>query len=224
MKDDAVTNLPGQRKRQRARAADRRTQAERSNATRQRVCEATLDVLVEVGYERLSTTLVAEKAEVSRGALTHQFPMRNDLLVAAYTHLVDSWGTGYPFGEDPATTRLSHLDMIDAIWENIFGDSRYMAALELMLAARQDNELGLALRQVMVDWLTRRDRKAVELLGFNEPSEEDALFIQMTLSVLRGIAVHRTLDRDDSVAEKLVAIWKNIARQVSPKVVCKTEV
>lgn len=221
MAEDSATNAAGQKRRRRQQPDDRRTQAERSSATRRRVCEATLAVLVDVGYERLSTTLVAEKAEVSRGALTHQFPIRNDLLVAAYQHLVDSWGDGYPFGLNPATTRLSHLEMIDAVWENIFDDSRYIAALEMMLAARLDNDLGLSLRKVMVDWLNRRDKKAVELLGYTEPSQEDALFIQMTLSVLRGIAVHRTLDRDETVARTLVDIWKNIARQVDPKVVCK---
>ena len=222
MTEDAQAKAPAQRRRRRPQPEDRRTQAERSSATRQRVCEATLQVLAEVGYERLSTTLVAQKAKVSRGALTHQFPMRNDLLVAAFAHLVDIWGEGYPFGEDPAVTRLTHLEMIDAIWENIFDDRRYIAALELMLAARLDNELGLALREVMVRWLNRRDTKAVELLGYKEPSEEDAMFIQMTLSVLRGIAVHRTFDPDETVSHRLVEIWKNIARQVDPKVVCKT--
>ena len=46
-----------------AKPARRRTQAERSNATRTAVCEATLDALIEYGYERISTTLIAEKAK-----------------------------------------------------------------------------------------------------------------------------------------------------------------
>lgn len=200
-----------------------RSQAERSLLTRLRVCEATVEVLAEVGYERLSTTLVAQKAKVSRGALTHQFPMRNDLLVAAYKHLVNSWGDSYPFGEDPTKIRLSHLEMIDALWENIYDNSRYIAAFEMMLAARFDNELGIALRKVMAEWISRRDKKAVQLLGVSHPSEEDALYIQMTLSVLRGIAVHRTLDRDASVAKRLVKIWKNITSQTDPKIVCNVD-
>lgn len=192
----------------------RRTQAERSQSTRKRVCEAVLDALVEVGYESISTTLVAEKAQVSRGALTHHFPMRNDLLVAAYQHLVDGWANRVPFAEGSDDDRLDMPALIDALWENIFSSPHYVASLELMLAARQDNELGRDIREVMVGWIHRRDSRVLTLMGSSIANEEDALFLQLLLSTMRGIAIHQSFDTDDEAASRLLEMWKEIATRV----------
>jgi AcrR family transcriptional regulator len=70
-------------------AADRRTQEERSATTRQTVLDATIACLIDHGYHGATTTAIQERAGVSRGALTHQFPSKNELLAAAIVHLAD---------------------------------------------------------------------------------------------------------------------------------------
>ncbi len=200
-----------------ARSRPRRTQAERSSATRKAVCEATLDALVEVGYERISTTLIAQKARVSRGALTHHFPTRQELFLAAYQYLVDSWGEGYPFGPAHGVASVSVTELIDAMWNNIFANKRYVASLELMLAARLDSEFGRALREMILDWVQRRDTIAMTLLGGSVEDEDDRLFLQLSLAVLRGVAINRSFDRDEAVSARLLEMWKDIARQNEAK-------
>src|SRR3954449_6604594 len=69
--------------------AVRRTQAERSAATRSRILDATVVCLVEVGHARTTTLEVQRRAEVSRGALLHHFPSKAELLVAAVDHLAE---------------------------------------------------------------------------------------------------------------------------------------
>ena len=191
----------------------RRTQAERSSTTRKAICEATLDALVEVGYERISTTLIARKARVSRGALTHHFPTRNELFLAAYQYLVDGWGEGYPFGPAHGVASVGITELIDAMWHNIFANTRYVASLELMLAARLDSEFGRALREMILDWVQRRDTIAMALLGSSVENEEDRLFLQLSLAVLRGVAINRSFDRDEAVSARLLEMWKQIARR-----------
>lgn len=194
-------------------AKTRRTQAERSQETRLKVCEATLEALIEVGYEQISTTLIAQKADVSRGALTHQFPTRNDMLVAAFEKLIGEWRDGYPFALDPDTQTLTVDELVDALWTNIFSDRRYIAAMELMLAARQNNELGHALRTILVTWIHKRDRITVALIGGDVDNAEADLRVQLHLSVLRGIAMHQSFDSDPETVHKLIELWKRIARQ-----------
>ena len=67
--------------------AARVPQEERSRAMRQRLLEATVDCLVEHGWSGTSTTLVSQRAGVSRGAQLHHYPTKNDLVLAAIDHL-----------------------------------------------------------------------------------------------------------------------------------------
>jgi AcrR family transcriptional regulator len=191
----------------------RRSQDERSQETRWKACEATLDALVEVGYERISTPMIASKAGISRGALTHQFPKRDDLLVAAFLHLVDGWRSNYPFRQDTRPSKLSIEDLIEALWKNIFEPERYAAAAELMLASRQNNGLGQALRDVLIAWIEERDEIAIQILGVEEKDQRAKNFMQLTLSALRGIAMHRSFDRDALVVERQLSLWKEVARR-----------
>src|SRR3954449_2997046 len=67
-------------------------QEERTRLMRARLLEATVECLVERGFAGTSTTLVSERAGVSRGAQLHHFPTKNDLVVAAVEHLAERRG------------------------------------------------------------------------------------------------------------------------------------
>src|SRR4051795_6622477 len=67
----------------------RRTQAERSATTRAALLDATVASLVEVGYANTTTTGIAERAGVSRGAQMHHFPAKADLVAHAVEHLAE---------------------------------------------------------------------------------------------------------------------------------------
>jgi AcrR family transcriptional regulator len=120
---------------------ERRTQEERSATTRQVVLDATIGCLIEHGYRGTTTTAIHERAGVSRGALTHQFPSKNELLAAAISHLADvraaemleSAATGAD-GHRPARGRVA----------GAVGDVQHRpvpGAIELWVASRTDDDL-----------------------------------------------------------------------------------
>ena len=57
---------------------------------RRRLMEATVECLVELGWEGTTTTVVSQCAGVSRGAQLHHFPSKQALGVAAVVPL-DTW-------------------------------------------------------------------------------------------------------------------------------------
>ena len=65
----------------------RRSQDERTAQTRARVLDAVLGCLVERGYAGTTTTAVAARAGVSRGAQLHHYRTRAALVAAAVEHL-----------------------------------------------------------------------------------------------------------------------------------------
>jgi len=125
----------------------RRTQAERSAATQGKLLDAALDCLVALGYAGTTTTVVAERAGVSRGAQLHHFPTRAALVAAAvqhlYARLTDAYRAG--FARRRGSDRLRAA--IDLLW-SMFTEPRYAAVLELFTAARTDPELRAHLRPI----------------------------------------------------------------------------
>lgn len=61
----------------------RRSQEMRSHRMRDKILQATVDVLMECGYARLTTAQVDAKAGVSSGARVHHFPTKIDLVISA---------------------------------------------------------------------------------------------------------------------------------------------
>jgi AcrR family transcriptional regulator len=124
----------------------RRTQAERRTATRSALVRATVDSLVELGYARTTTQEVQFRAGVSRGALTHHFTAKSDLVLAAMEHLYGEFSESVrkaaaALPDDPAARiRLG----VELIWERFHGPL-FVASMELWTAARTDPELRAAL-------------------------------------------------------------------------------
>jgi AcrR family transcriptional regulator len=67
----------------------RQPQQDRSRATRQRLLEAAIECLAEVGWAGSTVAVVAERAGVSRGAAQHHFPTREDLFAAAVDYVTE---------------------------------------------------------------------------------------------------------------------------------------
>src|SRR5262245_61566611 len=67
----------------------RQTQEQRRRSTKERVLNAALDILAEQGYARLTTTAVAARAGVSRGAQENYYRTKTDLIAAATAHAMD---------------------------------------------------------------------------------------------------------------------------------------
>ena len=70
-----------------AAPVQRRTQEERSSATREALLDATIDCLVEYGYAGTTTGRIAERAGLSRGAPMHHYQRKAPLVAAALLHL-----------------------------------------------------------------------------------------------------------------------------------------
>ncbi|MBY5508541.1 TetR/AcrR family transcriptional regulator [Rhizobium leguminosarum] len=190
----------------------RRTQAERSEETRRKLCQAALDAMDEVGYGRFSTEDVALRANVSRGALTHQFPSRNALIIAAFDYLILSWEEDWLLFIEKNERHLTPDEVTDFLWEKLFQAGNYIASLEIMLASRNDDELGNGIREIMVNWASSRDKAIAKLLGVSLERPETDEFIQLSLCVLRGIALHSSFSSDSTkeLQRSLLGKWKEM--------------
>ena len=147
--------------------APRVPQGERTRLMRLRLMEATVECLVELGWTGTTTTVVSQRAGVSRGAQLHHFPSKQDLVVAAVEHLTERrrHELAQSAADLPAEGRTrAALDLIAAQYVSPV----FFAALELWLAARTD----AVLRDAVVPLERRFGRDAhaytVALLGVDE--------------------------------------------------------
>jgi len=190
-----------------------RTQAERSNRTRLLICEATLDALVEIDSHRVSASHVAARANISRGAITHHYPTRNDMFVAAFEHLVEQWQSAYPFNTGPDYTRRSIDEFVDDLWAAIYEPRWFAAAMALMLASAKDTELGSRLEATMKSWLIERDLAALKILGINSKESTTFALYELILSALRGIVFYSSFSDNRSEAERQVKLLRDMAKR-----------
>ncbi len=120
----------------------RRSQAERTEATRAGLLDAAIELLAEEGYAATTTRRVAQRAGVSPGALQHHFASKTVLLGEARRriqgHVVKAMiGQELP---DGCSVRERHEFLLDRMWE-IYNGPLFRAAVELWAAARTNPEL-----------------------------------------------------------------------------------
>jgi AcrR family transcriptional regulator len=187
----------------------RQPQQERSRATQQRLLDATVECLVERGWSGATTTVIAERAGVSRGAQLHHYPTRAALVLAAITHLADRRAAELRIEAGNLTAdRGERLDRVVDMLAALFTGPLFVAALELWVAARTDPEL----RSALVPLEDRVGREmhglTVELLGADEAKPGVREAVQATLDLLRGLGVANLLHDDSRRRAQLLAAWK----------------
>ncbi|WP_079045748.1 TetR/AcrR family transcriptional regulator [Carbonactinospora thermoautotrophica] len=192
-------------------APTRSRQEERSAATRQRLMEATIECLVKRGWSGTTTTLVAERAGVSRGAQLHHYRTRSELVIAAVEHLAEvrvaeirREAAGLPQQRTQAV-----LDML----ARLYTGPLFVAALELWVAARTDEELRAALVPLEARFGREAHRLTVELLGADESKPGVREAVQATLDLMRGLGLASLLTDDSARRGRLLRQWAKILDQ-----------
>lgn len=165
-----------------APAVGRRTQAQRSAATRERVLDATIASLIERGYGATTTQEVNRRAGVSRGALLHQFPTRESLVVSAIGQLVDRRVAEII---DRSSDGAADLTLL----LEVFDGPLFYAALELWVASRTDPVLREALIEVERRIAEALVTTGVEVFG----GRYTAAQIEVAAELARGLAISRLL-------------------------------
>ncbi|WP_345636550.1 TetR/AcrR family transcriptional regulator [Rugosimonospora acidiphila] len=194
---------------------NRTPQQERSRATQLRLLEATVDCLVEFGWSGTTTTLIAGKAGVSRGAQLHHYPTKAALVLAAVEHLAQR--RGEEIRAEAAGLPPGRVDRVIDLLAGAFTGPLYVAALEVWVAGRTEPELRDAL--VPLEARVGRDlyRLAVDLLGADDSRPPVREAVHATLDLLRGLGVANLLTDDSARRRTILATWtRHLAEVLAP--------
>jgi AcrR family transcriptional regulator len=189
--------------------ATRTPQAERTAATRLRLMEATVDCLVELGWAGTTTTIVSERAGVSRGAQLHHFPTKQDLVVSAVAYLMDRRREELHamLADLPRKGRVrAALELVSTN----FTSKVFFAALELWVAARCDEELHKSVAPLERAVGRETHAHAVEILGIDESRGNNRALVQATLDMLRGLGLAAALSDDSRRRARILDAWADV--------------
>ena len=157
----------------------------RAGVTVEAICEATIQVLLSHGAERLTTTRVADRAGVSVGTLYQYYPNKQSLLYAVMEEHLDRVATAV----EAACEQSCHKPLAEMIKQ----------VVEVFVDVKMDRaDISVALYQVAADVggpalvkrASQRMRKAVEAMLNTAPdtkSAPDKLAIDMMLAAMSGV-------------------------------------
>lgn len=173
--------------------------------------DAAVACLLERGYAGTTTTEVAERAGVSRGAQLHHFPTKAEMVAHAVRHLAERWIDHFrgvrrtlPQGGD----RVSQA--IDLLWAS-FSGPLFMAAVELWVASRTDRRLHATL--LSTERQTGRSVATFFEEAFGEAATHPRFgdLRRLTLYLMRGMALESILEPREPRRRQALELWKRLA-------------
>ncbi len=192
----------------------RRTQGERTAETRERVLDAAIECLIEEGYAGTTTKRIAERTGVSRGAQQHHFPKRHDLVIQAVTHLANRRLEQLRADAQRLAHAENRVERLLDLLQQSFAEPVFFASLELWVAARTDPALHAALYAAEREVGRKIGELTAEASQIATSDERFDDLVDLTIHMLRGMAVHRILQEDDARSRRHFGLWKQIVLQM----------
>ncbi|MFI7017015.1 TetR/AcrR family transcriptional regulator [Streptomyces sp. NPDC050164] len=186
---------------------------EQRDATRAQIVGAAVESLIEVGVAATTTLEVQRRAGVSRGALLHHFPTREDLFGAAIGLLVARNERAVREELAAASPDGDALSRSLRVLRSVMCGPSFGAEMELWAVARTDPRLRDVLRHA--EGTARRDlyRVVDEVMGPElTTSPAYPAIAELTVQLLRGMAISDVLYREDTDRDELLERWGRIVR------------
>ncbi|WP_368759033.1 TetR family transcriptional regulator [Pseudomonas aeruginosa] len=183
------------------------TALSRKLATRQRLLDAAVSSLIELGVARTTTLEVQRRSGASRGALLHHFPTHAVLLSATIEELVRRNDEAVCQAEQAMSDISNPLERAMRVLSAMSLKPAFLAELELWAASRTDGDLQAAIRGAERTARAERERVVENLLSAVQEKPNYEVVKVLSIGFLRGMALSSVLVSNPDHHEKLVAQW-----------------
>jgi AcrR family transcriptional regulator len=210
----SASNVKGRRARRPKRSGKRRTQAERSAETQRKLIDAAIAILHQLGYGGTTTSLIADRAGVSRGAMLHQYPTKVDLMLAVVGEVYQRETNEYQRrGAQISSPRERFFRFPELMWDVLTRPSA-IAVLEIMMGSRQDKALAsrLAPFQRQIETTSRATVERILKDGdFPDLPELNAMR-RLFVAAVRGLSIDLMLIKDRSELDQAIKLLTRFLR------------
>ncbi len=191
-----------------------RTQEERRADTLDKLHTATVDVIVNKGFSRMTTSDIADAAGLSQGALFRYYPTKTAAVVGATKPLFKQVMCDFEnmFAEK-TTPNPEHV--VQNLWD-WFHTTDFVAISRLYAEASADAELRQAIQPIVTEHRQNTDRLLEKIF----PGEEGGLMRSVALAtiyLMQGIAVERHLIEDDTNEREVISLLKKFSGILMPQ-------
>ena len=202
----------------------RRPQPERRAAMQERLLDATVECLVEVGWAKTTLPEVVARADVGRGAQVHHYPTKATLMAAVGEHLLVRHRREFIDAFEALDREERTLEAaIDVLW-GILRSPTWTAVIELGLASRTDPTVASS----FWGFTERVDQIVLEVVSEYFPTLADnpigATVVRGTVALLSGLALQTSIDGDRLGRHaEVFAQFKILCNVLSPALVGSTD-
>lgn len=191
----------------------RRTQQQRREETQERIIAAAFDVIRRRGYSGFRIAEAQEVAGVSRGALLHHFPTKEDLALAAMEYAFAESRSG---AEERAREMSAAADPLEEIIrdsETFFFGDHFFVGLDILMSAGKDPKIRSQVQSIARTHRLPVERAWLDVLhaaGVPADVAEDILWL--TISLVRGFAIRTIWQDEPDRFELLYDRWRDMVR------------
>jgi AcrR family transcriptional regulator len=177
---------------------------------RARLLDATVDCLARLGYAGTTTTEIAKRARVSRGAQLHHYPRKEDLVIASVEHVfrLRLQEFGKAFANVPPDIDRRPI-AVDLLW-SMFQGPVFHAWLELVVASRTDKPLREALSEMNERFQGDIRVYFKEIFGPSPLTTDFELIPAFIFALMNGMAM-RLIVGSDPENERILHLLKRYA-------------
>lgn len=186
---------------------------------RARLIQAAITCLNRNGYSATTVTSVADEAGASRGAFTHQFPAKTDLMLAVVQAVFESDSAAYNQTIEAMAPAQWLMALPQTMW-GVMSRPSGIAVMEIMLASRSDPELAEKLRaqQKLIDerahqWSAERIRAA----GLDPIPEAEAVH-ELYVAAVRGLALEAVFMNNADGVQRSLQVLTDMMRRFYPAI------
>lgn len=205
--------------------------ARKAEAAREALCTAAIACLDEVGYAETTISRIVDRSGLSRGALTHHFPAKEDLIIAATDRLLSRTSrvrlpSRCVEGPDRGTVLPAGNGAVEAdflwLWDRLANTAEGRALLEILGAARTDGALRARLAERLSYWHDRMNAHLARNYTRDTPAETGAQGELWTICrvFFRGLITQDMFEADPAAQRRLVA---RFARIMAPHLTGRAE-
>ncbi len=175
----------------------------RGAATREQILDAAVRSIVKHGYASLTTTMIADTAEVSRGAMLHHFPSKEAIIREMVRHLFEKRMAAFEKMVKTVPDEDSRIKNSIRIFRDQVNHPYFIAFFELTVAARTDTTLLDMLRPCQEALEARGLELATSLFPEVSP-DRIALGMALSQAVMENIALQHLSRNSNATDDRLI--------------------